>query len=95
MLLNVMLALTAYFLFSFLLTAMLVRFARKSQVARMSRKRFYFFPFAPIMLVVQLVAVFIKWAFIILIAYPFRLIQRAFELLSGHKPRRRKSYYRY
>lgn len=96
MLLNTLLALTGYLVFSFLLTAMLVRFAGKSEVAQIAKKRFYFFPVVPVMIIIVLVGLIIKWTFIIMFAYPFKLIQRAFEILSGHKRRRRKtSYYHY
>ena len=93
--LEIVLILAGYLMFSFLLSAMLVRFAPKTDVARMSRKRFYFFPFVPIMIVVLFLALVMKWSFVILLAYPFRLIRRSFEFLSGHKRRRRKTYYRY
>ncbi|SIN63806.1 hypothetical protein SAMN02745824_1296 [Parasphingorhabdus marina DSM 22363] len=93
--LEIVLTLAGYLMFSFLLSAMLVRFAPKTEVARMSRKHFYFFPFVPIMIAALFLALALKWAFVIGVAYPFRLIRRTFEILSGHKRRRRKTYYRY
>ncbi|MEL6873882.1 MAG: hypothetical protein AAGM33_00240 [Pseudomonadota bacterium] len=95
MLLEVLLILSGYLLSSFILTAMLVRYAPKTEAARMSRKRFYFFPFVPIMIMAQWVAVLAKWLFLILLALPYKMVRRAFEMLSGHKRRRRRTSYRY
>ncbi|MEO0441690.1 MAG: hypothetical protein AAF067_12560, partial [Pseudomonadota bacterium] len=92
---EILLTLSGYLLSSFILTAMLVRFAPKTEAARISRKRFYFFPFAPVMIITQWIAFVVKWLFLVLLALPYKMIRRAFEILSGHKRRRRKTYYRY
>ncbi|MEM8918483.1 MAG: hypothetical protein AAGE37_06430 [Pseudomonadota bacterium] len=90
-----LLILSGYLLSSFVLTAMLVRFVPKTDVARMSRKHFYFFPFVPIIIVTLWVAFLLKWLLFVLLALPYKMVRRAFEILSGHKRRRRKTYYHY
>ncbi len=95
MLIEILLVLSGYLLSSFILTAMLVRFAPKTEAARMSRKRFYFFPFVPIMIIAQWIAFLVKWLFLVLLTLPYKMVRRAFEILSGHKPRRRRTSYRY
>lgn len=85
-------ALTCYLLISFILSALYVRFADRSPMAKALRKHFYLFPFIPIFALMYLLI----RAVTLMVGIPAKIIRRAFEMLSGKKTyKKRSAYYKY
>lgn len=84
--------LIAYFIFSFVVAAIYVRFAPAQKLAKFLRKHFYLFLLFP------LVAPFLMglWIASATIRLVFRCLRCLFERISGRKTYRRRSrYYHY
>ncbi|MEO9566223.1 hypothetical protein [Parasphingorhabdus sp.] len=89
MTLTITIASTCYLLSSFIFSALYVRFADQSPVAKTLRKHFYLFPFIPIFVFMYL----LKHAMTLLIRIPGKMTRRAFEILSGKKTYKKSSAY--
>jgi len=88
MLMPMVTLLMVYAVFSFLLSALYVRYTA-DKLAKFLRRHFYIFPFFPVTVPLLLVACTTSKISCLL----FRFLRRSFERISGKKTYRRRSRY--